>query len=116
VLIVLVFFKTMLPVVSYGCEIWSLTLRDEYREWVMENRVLRRIYGSKRDEVRGEWKGVYKEEFNDLYCLPNIIRVIKPRIIRWVGHVARMGEWRGAYTDLVGRGEGKRPLGRCKRK
>jgi hypothetical protein len=76
--------------------------------------VLRRIYGSKRDDVTGEWKRVHDEELNVLYCSPNIIRLIKPRIIRLVGHVARMGGWSGSYRVLVGKGEGKRLLGRCK--
>ena len=70
-LIALILFKTILPVVSHGCETWSLILRDEYRLWVLETRVLRRIYGYKRDEVRGEWKKVHNEELNDLYCLMN---------------------------------------------
>jgi len=76
--------------------------------------MLRRIYGSKRDQVTGQWKRVHNEELNDQYCSPNIIWVIKPRIIRWVGHVARMGAWRGSYRVLVGKGEGKRPLRRCR--
>ena len=77
---------------------------------MFEKRVLRRIFGPKRDEVTGEWRKVHNEEINDLYSL--IVRVIKSRIIRWVGHVARMGERRGVYRVLVGRPEGKRPLGR----
>jgi len=73
---------------------------------------LRRIFGPKRDEVIGEWRKLHNEELNDLYCSPNIVRVIKPRRMRWAGHVARMGEERGAYRVFVGRAEGKRPLGR----
>ena len=73
--------------------------------------VLRRIYGPRRDEVTGEWK-LHNEELNDLYSSPNIVRVIKSRRMRWVGHVALMGEERGAYKVLVGEPEGKRPLGR----
>jgi hypothetical protein len=73
-----------LPVVLYGCEIWSLTL--------FENRVLRRIFGPKRDEVAGEWRKLHNEELNDLYPSPSIIRVIKSRRTRWAGHVARMGQ------------------------
>ena len=75
----------------YGCETWSLTLREERRLRVFENRVLRGIIGAERDEVTGEWKKLNKGEINDLYCSPNIIRVIKSTIMRWVGHVARMG-------------------------
>jgi len=78
---------------------------------VFENRVLR-IFGPKRDEVTGEWKKPHNEELNDLYCSPNIVRVKKPRKMRWAGHVARMGEKRGVYRVLVGKCEGKRPLGR----
>jgi hypothetical protein len=90
----------------------SLTLREEHRLRVFENRVLRRIFGSKRDRVTGEWRRLHNEELNDLYSSPNIIWVIKSRRMRWTGHVARMGEGRGAYRVLVGRPEGRRPLGR----
>jgi hypothetical protein len=83
---------------------------------VFENRVLRRIFGSKRDEVTGEWRKLHKEELNDLYSLPNIVRVIKSRRIRWAGHVARIGEDRGVHRVLVGKPEGNRPLGRPKRR
>jgi hypothetical protein len=82
----------ILPVVLYGHETWSLRLREEHRLRVFENRVLRKICGPKRDEVTGEWRRLHNEELNDLYSSPNIIRVIKPRIMRWAGHVARMGE------------------------
>ena len=102
----------ILPVVSYGCENWSLTLREERRLWVFENRVPRRIFGPKRNEVTGEWRKLHDEELNDLYCSPNITRVIKSRRMRWAGHVTRMGERRDAYRFLVGKPEGKRPLGR----
>jgi hypothetical protein len=74
--------------------------------------VLRRIFGPKRDEVTGEWRRLHNEELNDLYSSPSIIRVMKSRRLRWVGNVARMGETRGAYKILVGRPEGRRPLGR----
>jgi len=73
---------------------------------------LRRIFGPKRDEVRGKWRKLHSDELNDLYFSPNIVRMIKSRKIRWVGHVARMGESRGAYRVLVGKPEGKRPFGR----
>jgi hypothetical protein len=83
---------------------------------VFENRVLRRIFGPKRDEVTGEWRKLHNEELRDLYSSPNIIRIIKSRRMRWVGHVARMGEKRNAYRLLVGKPEGKRPLGRTRRR
>jgi hypothetical protein len=106
----------ILPVVLYGCETWSLTLREEHMLRVFENRVLRRIFGPKWNEVTGEWKRLHNEELYDLYSSPNIIRVIKSRIMRWAGHVARMGEGRGGYRILVGRPEGRRPLGRPRRR
>jgi hypothetical protein len=89
-----------LPVVLYGCETWSLTLREGHRLRVFKNRVLRRIFGPKRDEVTGEWRRLHNEELNDLYSSPNIIRVIKSRRMRWVGHVAGMG--RGEVQDFGG--------------
>jgi hypothetical protein len=108
-------YKTIiLPVVLYGCETWSLTLREEHRLRVFENRVLRRIFGLKRDEVTGEWRKLHNEELRDLYSLPNIIRIIKSRRMRCAGHVARMGKKRNAYRLLVGKPEGKRPLGRSR--
>ena len=86
-------------------------MREEYRLRVFLNRVLRRIFGPKRDEVTGEWSKLHNEELNDLYCSPNIIRVIKSIRMRWAGYVARMGgEKRCAYRVLVGKPEGKRPL------
>jgi hypothetical protein len=83
---------------------------------VFENRVLRRVLGPKRDEVTGEWRKLYNKELNDLYSLPKIVRVVKSRRMRWVGHVARMGEERGVHRVLVGKPEGKRPLGRPRRR
>ena len=102
----------ILPVVLYGCETWSLTLRVERRLRAFENRVLRRVFGPKRDEVTGEWRKLHNEELSDLYSLPNIVGVVKLRRMRWAGHVARMGEGRGVHSVLVGKPEGKRPLGR----
>jgi hypothetical protein len=83
---------------------------------VFENRVPRRICGPKRNEVTGDWRRLDNEELNDLYSSPNIIWVIKSRRMRWAGHLARMGERRGAYRILLGRPEGRRPLGRHRRK
>jgi hypothetical protein len=102
--------------VLYGCETWSLTLREEHRLRVLENRVLRRIFGLKRDEVSGEWRKLHNEELRDLYPSPGINRIIKSRRMRWAGHVARMGEKRNVYMLLVGNPEGKRPLGRPRRR
>jgi hypothetical protein len=84
-------------VVFYGCETWSLTLREEHRLRVFENRVLRKVFGSKRDEVTGEWRKLHNEELNDLYSLPNIVRVVKSRQMRWAGHMACIGEDRGVH-------------------
>ena len=106
----------ILPVVLYGCETWSLTLREERKLRVFENMVLRRIFGPRRVEVMGEWRRLHNVELNDLYCSPNIVRVIKSRRMRWAGHVARMGEERGVYRFLVGKPEGKRPLWRPRRR
>jgi hypothetical protein len=94
----------------------SLTLREEHRLRVFENRVLRRIFGPKRDEVTGGWSKMHNEELHGLYSSPNIVRVIKARRMRWAGHVVSMGQVRGAYNILVGRPEGRRPLGRPRRR
>ena len=91
-------------------------LREEHRLRVFENRVFRRIFGPKRDEVTGEWRKLHNEELNDLYSSPNIVLVIKSRRMRWVGHVAHMGEGRGMYRVLVGNHGGKRPLERPRRR
>jgi hypothetical protein len=94
-----------------GCETWSLTLREENRL-----RVLRRIFGPKRDEVTGKWRKLHNKELHDLYSWPSIIRIIKSQRMRWAGHVTRMGEKRKAYRLLVGKQEEKRPLGRPRRR
>jgi hypothetical protein len=100
-------YKTIiLPVVLYGCETWSLALREEYRLRVFENRVLRRIFGQKMAEVKGGWRKLHNKELHDLYSSPSIIRIIKARRVRWAGHVARMGR----------RGTRKKPLGRPRRR
>jgi hypothetical protein len=91
-------------------------LREERRLKVFENRALRRVFGPKRDEVTGEWRKLHNEELSDLYSLPKIVRVVKSRRMRWVGHVARMGEGRGVYRVLVGKPGRKRPLGRPRRR
>ena len=83
---------------------------------MFENRVLRRIFGPRRDEVTGEWRKLHNEELNDFYSSPNIVRVIKSRRMRWAGHVAHMGEGRGIYRVLVGKLEVNRPLGRPRRR
>jgi hypothetical protein len=98
--------RLILPVVLYGCETWLLTLREEHSLRV------RRILGPKRDEVTGEWRKLHNKELHDLYSSPSIIKIIKSRRMRWASHVARMGEKRNAYRLLVGKPEGKRPLGR----
>ena len=100
----------------YGCETWSLTLREEHKLRVFENRSLRRIFGPKRDEVNGKWRKLHNEELNDLYCSPNVVRVIKSKRKGLVGQIARMWERRGVYRVLVGKREGKRPLGRPRRR
>jgi hypothetical protein len=97
--------------VLYGCETWSLTRGDEHRLRVFENRVLRKIFVPKREED-GSWRKLHNDDLRDRCSSPNIVRVIKSRRMRWAGHVARVGEGRGAYRVLVGSPEGKRPLGR----
>jgi hypothetical protein len=99
-------YKTITsPVILYGCKTWSLTLREVHRLRLFEYRVLRRIFGPKRDEMTGEWRKLHNEELHNLYFLPN--RMIKSRRMRWAGHVARIGETRNAYRILVGKPEGK---------
>ena len=84
-----------MPVVLYGCETWSLILREERTLRVFENMVFRKIFGPRKDEVTGKWRRLHNEELNDLYCSPNIVRVIKSRRMRWATHMARMGEEKG---------------------
>jgi hypothetical protein len=109
-----IYRNIILPVVLYSCESWSLILREECRLRVFENRLLRRIFGPKRDELTGEWRRIHNKELYALYSSPNTIRVIKARKMRWARYVARMGERRGAYRALVGKPEGRRPLGRLR--
>jgi hypothetical protein len=108
-------YKTViLSVVLYGCETWSLTLEEEHRLRVSENSELK-ISGPKREED-GSWRKLHNDELHSLYSSPNIVRVIKSKRMRWAGHVARMGEGRSVYRVLVGKPEGKRPLGRPRRR
>jgi hypothetical protein len=108
-------YKTIiLPVVLYGCETWSLTLREEHRLRVFENRVLRRIFGPKRDEVAGEWRKLHSEELHNLYSSPDIIRQVKSRRMRWAGYVARMGEERKSVQGFGGKARRKETTGKTK--
>ena len=110
-------FRTIIwLVVLYGCETWPLTLREECRLRVFENRVLRRIFGSTRNEVRREWRKLHIGKLNDLYSSPNTLRVIKSRRKKSEGHIASVGERRGVYRVLVGKPSGKKPLGRPRRR
>jgi hypothetical protein len=100
-----IYRTVILPVVLYGCETWPLTLREEHRLRVFENRVLRRLFGVKRDEVIGGWWKLHNEELHNLYFSPSIITIIKSRRMRWAGYVARLGEKRNSCTFLVGKRE-----------
>ena len=111
----MIYRTIILSVVLYGCETWSLKLREERWLRLFENRVPRRVFGPKRDEVKGEWRKLHNEELSDLYSLPNIVRVVKSRRMRWAGHMAHMGEGRGVHRVLVGKPEEKKPLGRPRR-
>jgi hypothetical protein len=105
-------YKTIiLPVVLYGCGTWYLTLREEHRLRVFEDRMVRRTFGPQRDEVMGQWRKLQNRELNSLYSSPYITRQIKSRM-RWLGHAACMGEGRNVYRGLVGKLGGKRPLER----
>ena len=112
----LIHIKLSLPVVLYGRETWSLTLREEHSLRVFENKILRKIFRAKRDEITGEWRKLHYAELHALYSSPNIIRNLKSRRLRWEGHTARMGQPRNAYRVLVGKPEGKSPLGRLRRR
>jgi hypothetical protein len=96
----------------YGCETWYLILREDHRFRMFESRVLRRIFGPKRNEYTGRWRKLNNEELHNFYSSPSIIRMIKSSRMRWAEHVAPVGEKRYAYRISVGKPEGKRPLGR----
>jgi hypothetical protein len=113
---VTIYKSIILPVVLYGCETWSLTVKEEHKLRVFEKRALKRKYGPKRDGVTGGWRKLHNEELHNIYSSPSIIRIIKSRRMRWAGHVARIREKRNVYRLLVGKPEGKRPLGRPKRR
>ena len=100
----------------YGCDTWSLTLGEEHRLRVFENKVLRKIFGAEKDEITGEWRKLHNAELHALYSSPSIIRNLKSRRLRWAGLVARMEQFRNAYRVLVGKPESKRPLGRPRRR
>jgi hypothetical protein len=104
-----------LYVLLYGCETWSIPLREEPKLRLFENGVLRRIFGPKRDEVTGVWRKLHNEELHNLYFSPSIIIMTKSRMMRWAGNVARMEEKSNAYRLLVGKSGGKRPPGRPRR-
>jgi len=105
----------ILPFVLYGCKTWSLTLREERSFRVFENRVLRRIFGPRRDEVTGEWRKLHNEELNDLYSSPNIVRVIKSKKVVWSRHVAHVGRGE-VYSGFLWGNLRERPLGRPRRR
>jgi len=102
----------ILHVVLYGCETWALTVKEERRLRLFENKELGRSFGPKRDEVTEEWKKLHTEQLNDLYSSPNIFRVIKSRRMRWMGNVARIGKGKGVCRVWMRKPEGKRPMGR----
>jgi hypothetical protein len=106
-------YRTKILPVLYGYETWSLTLREERRLRVFENRVLRRMFGPKGS---GVWRKLHNDELNDLHCSSKIVWVIKSKRMRWAGHVARMAEVRGVYRVLVGKPEGNRAMGRPRRR
>jgi hypothetical protein len=105
--------NVILSVVLYGCESWYLSLREVHRLRVLENRVLKEVHGTKGDKISGKWRKLHNEALYHLYSIPNIIRVINR--MGWSGHVARMGE-RCVYRILVGKSDGKKPLGKPRRR
>jgi hypothetical protein len=98
---IIIYKNIILPVVLYGCETWSLTLWEEHRLRVFENRVLKRIFQPKRNEVTGGWRTLHKIEIPNLYSSPSIIRMVKSRRMRWAGNVARMGEMWMALVNMI---------------
>jgi hypothetical protein len=104
------------PVALYGCETWSLLLREELRLRVFKNKVLMRVFGPKKDKATGVWRKLHKNQLHDLYSSTTIVLVIKSRRMRWAGYVARMGEERGVHRLLLAKPEGKRSLGRPRRR
>jgi hypothetical protein len=100
---------------SAGTQIPTI-VKEEHKLRVFENRVVRKEFGPQRDEVTGGWRKLHKEELQNLYSSPSIIRIVKSRRMRWMGHLARRGEKRNVYRLLVGKSEGKRPLGRPRRR
>ena len=111
-----IYRTVILPVILHGCESWSTTLADEQKLRVFENKVLRKIYGPKRDEMTGEWRRLHNEELHGLYDSPDVVRIMKSRRLRWSDHVARMREKRRLYSIVVRKPEGKRPLARPRRR
>jgi hypothetical protein len=110
-------YKTIiLPLAVYGCETWSLTLREKCKLRVFENRVLRRISGSQRDGVGGGWSKLHNDELHDLYSSASVIKISTSKRIMWAGYAARKGEKRNVYRVLVGKPEVKKPLGRPRRR
>ena len=99
---IMIYRRVILPVDLYGCETWSLTLREEGKLRVFENRVLKKLFAPRKDEVTVECGRLHNEELNDLYSSPNIVRVIKSRRMRWAGHVACMGVERGCTGSWCG--------------
>jgi hypothetical protein len=110
-----IYKRVILSVVLHVCGTWSLTLKEEHRLRVFENRVLKRIFGTKREED-GSWRKLHNDGLHSLYSLPNNIRMINSRRMRWAGHVALMEEGKGVYRVLVGRPEGTRALGTPRRR
>ena len=108
--------STILPIILHGCETSSLTLRDEHRLRVFGNKVNRKTFGAKRDDITGEWRKLRNVELHTLYSWPNIIRNFNSRRLIWAGHVARMEHSRNAYNVLVAKPKGKRSLGRPRRR